>query len=146
MAKTNLKDVSFEDLKKLNILLEDEWEKERQEFWNRDWSWYEYCEAVDNSVKYKRFVDCNRELISRYTPEIAIQEGLQRKQINELVFGDVFTHDAFKEMCSTGFVTGNDGIGYYSDGMHEYDISASPNAFYTNTENKNFSHVVWYNK
>jgi hypothetical protein len=55
-------------------------------------------------------------------------------------YGDVFTMQEFTEMAHSGAVSSDDGSGHYSDGkqmFHQVDFS---------NLDRNYSHVVWFNK
>ena len=61
--------------------------------------------------------------------------------------GDVFTLETFIENCECGGFTDYGGFGYYSDGIYEYeDFVVYPSAIVEGIINRDFSHVVWFNR
>ncbi len=61
-------------------------------------------------------------------------------------YGDVYTVEGFLEDCNSGYLTDDDGSGYYATESSMSRIEASPSLFRQGIINKDFTHVVWFNK
>lgn len=55
-------------------------------------------------------------------------------------YGDLMTLEDFEEAVESGCFTNDDGSAQYSDGVHVFDYADIYGL------DKNYSHVVWYNK
>jgi len=62
-------------------------------------------------------------------------------------FGDLFTLNEFTYNCFRGLFIDNDGSGYYSDGnIYYHNRPAYPSEIVTGNADKNYTHVIWFNK
>lgn len=139
--------MSLEDLKIETRFLEDLVNVEERKLYNNNSiDLEEFRNLMQNSEIRKQYLECYYETIRRYSPKIAKKDHLEMSKIADVSYGTVYTYKEYKDMCKTGYVSGYDGSGYYSDGILVYNLSASPRAFYYDKENTKFSHVVWFNK
>lgn len=62
-------------------------------------------------------------------------------------YGDLMTLEEFEENCHCGGFIDYDGSGYYATPTH-FDRSkpASPSDICQGRVNRNFTHVLWFNK
>lgn len=137
--------LTIKDHQKTCMELENQWDIRRKELFNSDMDWNSYVKAVNTDPKFKEYNRCFESLVKKYTPENAEENGIEVKPL-ETRFGDLIPAVDFKEACKCKGFTDDDGSGYYSDGTNEYRIPAYPSSFYYNNENRNFTHVMWYNK
>jgi hypothetical protein len=64
-------------------------------------------------------------------------------------FGDLVSIQEFVEWCNGGYVTDNDGSGYYSDGrIYWHEEEAIPSNIRNNIISNDIRHryVIWFNK
>lgn len=63
-------------------------------------------------------------------------------------YGDHMTMEDFKGYCDGGGFIDYDGSGNYASETHMSNISISPSDFKINNihKNKDFTHIVWFNK
>ena len=57
-------------------------------------------------------------------------------------YGEVFTIPEFKEAIEDGTITKNDGVGYYSDGLH----MSRKNPVFGSEQPDGTRYVIWFNK
>ena len=57
-------------------------------------------------------------------------------------YGEVFTIPEFKEAIEDGSITKNDGMGYYSDGLH----MSRKNPVFGAEQPDGARYVIWFNK
>lgn len=61
-------------------------------------------------------------------------------------YGDHMTVEEFKALCDEGDITDDDGDGVYATATHMTDVPASADDFYDGRINREYTHVVWFNK
>lgn len=61
-------------------------------------------------------------------------------------YGDLFTVEQFKEMCDSGCLINSDGSGEYATETACSRVEALPSDFKRGIINRDYTHVVWYNK
>lgn len=61
-------------------------------------------------------------------------------------YGDHVTLEEFKKWCDKGYITDNDGIGYYATETEISGKPASPSLFQQGDIEEGFTHVCWFNK
>lgn len=59
---------------------------------------------------------------------------------------DVYTLDDFLETCKSGMFVDSDGSGHYAKEGVIYWADANPSDFMAGRINKEYTHVVWFNK
>lgn len=59
---------------------------------------------------------------------------------------DVYTLDEFLECCKSGLFIDTDGSGSYAREGVIYWLDANPSDFMADEINKEYTHVVWFNK
>ena len=57
-------------------------------------------------------------------------------------YGEVFTIPEFKDAIEDGTITKNDGVGYYSDGLH----MSRKNPVFGSEQPDGTRYVIWFNK
>lgn len=60
--------------------------------------------------------------------------------------GEKMTFDEFKSQCGTGFLTDDDGVGYYATESSKSDIRVYPSDIEENVFRTDFPYVIWTNK
>lgn len=61
-------------------------------------------------------------------------------------YGDVYTIDVFVELCKEGSLIDYDGSGYYAYVDKMSRMNALPSKMVVGDIEKEFTHVVWFNK
>jgi hypothetical protein len=73
-----------------------------------------------------------------------------KKELIGSEFGDLFTIEEFKKLCEDDCFIDCDGIGQWSDGVFIYgnifDNPVLPSDIVKGKINKEFTHIVWYNR
>ena len=114
------------------------------DIWNKDTgdSWDEYCN------KCQPYWDDNKALMTAKTLLTDINI-VRLRPLEEWEKDDEWVHikiETFKDWCKTGFVTINDGVGYYATENEVSNLYASPYAFRDGYIRDDFDYVCWYNK
>ena len=70
---------------------------------------------------------------------------LRYKKDDEITFKR-YTLEEFTEMCRSGELTDNDGVGEYASEKAISDIEIYPSDILENKVRKDFTHIAWYAK
>lgn len=72
----------------------------------------------------------------------------QNKEILEEIpdYGDLFTIEEFEKDCKSGGFIDYDGTGYYAFKNKMTNKEISCDSFVKGTYDKNYTHVMWFNK
>lgn len=73
-------------------------------------------------------------------------EGSQNRYRSIEEHDDVYTLDDFLETCKSGMFVDSDGSGHYAKEGVIYWANANPSDFMAGRINKEYTHVVWFNK
>lgn len=61
-------------------------------------------------------------------------------------YGDHMTIEAFNEMCRSGAIIDDDGMGSYASETEMSNIDAIPSNIFSGIVDKRFTHVIWFDK
>jgi hypothetical protein len=61
-------------------------------------------------------------------------------------YGDLFTLKEFEQDCKSGMLIDYDGTGYYAFKDEMSDKPANPSYFKAGDIDRDFTHVMWFNK
>ena len=75
-----------------------------------------------------------------------INTNIRISDYTELDLECKMTLDEFKSSCKCGFLTSNDGFGYYANDKGVTNIYASPRAFCYDINLTEYPYVCWFNK
>lgn len=128
-----------------------------EEMWKeiKEWCQRAEKELLEISEKYevntseKKRVQGKADGVSTVLQNMIRLENLNETPIFYRVVkdeDDIFTLDEFLDQCQSGMFVNSDGSGSYSKNGFIYWEDAVPSDFISGRINRDYTHVVWFNK
>lgn len=109
-------------------------------------------ELMDQCAREGLSFDAYIEKASGITEDIYyISREMRLKQSPTMEYGktwkgDTYPLDKFIQMCKSGNLIDDDGIGYYATENAKSDICIIPSDCVDNEYRTDFTHIIWFNK
>lgn len=130
----NYKDYSYDELIKERNKLEKEYNEIETQSLKDVLTFNEFCEKV-RPVKENLFF-VYKYLRLKKDPVITYGKDWN---------GKVYTIEDFKKECGAGFLTDEDGTGFYATESAKSDIDIIPSDVEYNLVREDFPYVIWFN-